>query len=345
METVARRWLLLTALIVLAAAALYLLQPLAGLVQLVLIGALLAYLADPLVRRLERRGWRRTPATSVLFTVIMLITSVAFVYLFPKLFQQLSALQEGVDLMAANDRLGQLEAQLNDLITTLGLSPVDVSGTLRAVAERYLQDALGLIPELLVLIANLVLIPLIMFFFMKDGRAMKKYVIGLIPNRYFEFALTVVHQMDQQLGSYLRGKLTASLVVSILSVPTLWLLGIEYALVLGAFNGFANLIPYLGPFLGGLLAIGVTALGTGTFADAPAIAIAFFVIQLIDNALLQPLVLSREVELHPLTIVLVVLAGGQFFGVLGLFLAVPAAAIVKVVLRETAQNLRRFGLA
>ena len=173
---------------------------------------------------------------------------------------------------------------------------------------------------------------------------MKKAFIQFVPNRYFEMILNVIHKIDQQLGSYLRGQFTEAFVVGFLSVIALWLLNVQYFIIIGTFAGLANLIPYVGPVAGAIPAIIVTLVNGGSPVSILYIVIAFTIVQLIDNVFLQPLVLSKSVNLHPLIIVFAVLIGGQFFGILGMLLAVPAAGIIKVTSSELYQGIRKFNL-
>ena len=194
------------------------------------------------------------------------------------------------------------------------------------------------------IISTVVIIPFVTFFLLKDGRDMKKLFISYIPNRYFEMSLNVLHKMDLQLGGYLRGQFIEAFVVGALAIFALWLLGIKYFILIGLFAGMANLIPYVGPVAGAVPAI-VVALTNGANIEVIAyIILAFIIIQLIDNVVMQPLVLSKSVNLHPLVIVIAILIGGNFFGVLGMFLAVPAAGILKVTSSEIYNGIRKFNI-
>jgi putative permease len=174
---------------------------------------------------------------------------------------------------------------------------------------------------------------------------MKKGFIDAVPNRYFEFSLNVLQKMDSQLGNYLRGQFLVALMIGTLSTITLWLLGVDFFLMIGPIAGLMNMIPYVGPIAGGLLAIIASVITSGQFDTIPGIVIAFTAIQIFDNSLLQPLILARNVELHPMLILLAILIGGKLFGIVGLLLAVPFAAILKVIIVETVVNFRRYHLS
>lgn len=324
---------------------LWVLASVRGVVTLVVLGALLAYLCDPLVNRLEARGLSRLPATIIVFGGISLVIVTALWLFFPAVAVQARAIQTGFDMERARAVVEEVETVLETRLAAVGVQDLDLMSSVQDFVTTHVNDVLNYVPGVLSLVTQLVIIPFIMFFLLKDGRRIKKGFITLVPNRYFEFTLTVLHKTDVQLGNYLRGQLIASLVVAALSIVALWLLGVDYFVLIGLFAGLTNMIPYLGPIAGASLAVLVSIITTGSLATVLPIIIAFVVIQAIDNAGVQPLVLARNVELHPLLILLTLILAGNYFGVLGLLLAVPITAVLKVFIQETLANLRSYRLA
>ena len=178
--------------------------------------------------------------------------------------------------------------------------------------------------------AHVVAVPFIIFFFLKDGRELKKRLISLVPNRYFEFALHLLYRMDLSLGNFLRGQFLDGLIFGILTTTAMWLLGVNYFLFIGAFAGLANLIPYVGPIAGASLAVVVVFVTNGDLAHVAYVLLAFAAIKLLDDSLIQPLTVAKSVKMHPLLVLLVIIVGGHFFGVLGMLLAVPVTGFLKV---------------
>ena len=242
---------------------------------------------------------------------------------------------------AIKDVEGWLEARL----AVLGVEDLDILGAIQQFIVTNVDDVLHYVPSLVVLITELGIFPLIMFFLLKDGRRIKKGFINLAPNRYFEFTLNVLHKTDVQLGNYLRGQFIASSVVAVLSIAALWLLKVDYFVLIGLFAGLTNMIPYLGPATGATVAALISVVTTGNFDTVLPIIVAFVIIQTIDNVGVSPLVLARNVKLHPLLILLTLILAGKFFGFLGLLLAVPVTAVLKVFVQETVTNLRSYHLA
>lgn len=338
------RWIKLIAVVATVVAVVWLLAPVGHVVQMVVLGALLAYLLDPLANRVEARGARRGVAAFVVFVGFILVLGVPLVLLAPVLADQIRSFQT-LDLSAASEAVSALEAWLGDRLAPLGVPAPDLNERMSEFAASHVGDIVGIVPGVLGLATQLLVIPFVGFFLLKDGRRFRKGFISLVPNRYFEFTLNVLRKADAQLGGYLRGQLLAATIVGLLATLTLWVLDVEYYFIIGTVAGLANMIPFLGPIIGAALAVVVAALTTGTFAKTIPILVSFALIQLIDNVGSQPLLLSRNVELHPVAILIVLLVAGELFGVLGLFLAVPAAAVLKVLAQEFITTFRLYRFA
>lgn len=324
------------------AAAAWLLAPVGDVVVLVVLGTLLAYLLDPLAVWLEARGMGRGLAAASIFAGLFVVIGVPLGLSMPALVRQVAALQEGIDLEATSELLAEIEQWLGDRLELLGGARPDLRAQVSVLLSEHLYDVVGFVPDVLALATQIVIVPVIAFFMLKDGRRFRRGFIGLVPNRYFEFTLNALRKADLQLGGYLRGQFLAALLVGLLATLALWLIGVDYYFIIGAVAGLANLIPFLGPLIGGAVAIAVSVATTGSFEQVALIVVAFSVIQLIDNLGSQPLLLSRNVELHPLVILLVLLAAGELFGLLGLLLAVPAAAVTKVLVQEFVTTFRSY---
>lgn len=336
------RWVKILLLAVAVVVVAGLLVPIRGVVQLLVLGGLVAYLLDPLAVRLEARGLSRGWASALVFGGLFVVIGVPLMLLFPSLAAQVSALQQGIDLEAASEMLEDVERWLGDRLAPLGVARPDLRERVATFTAEHLDDLVGFVPGVLGLATQFVIVPVIAFFLLKDGRRFRKAFISAVPNRYFEFTLNALRKADAQLGGYLRGQLLAALLVGLLATLALWLIGVDYYFLIGLVAGLANLIPFLGPFIGGAVAITVSVVTTGSFSETIPIAVAFALIQVIDNFGTQPLLLSRNVELHPLVILLVLLAAGEAFGLIGLLLAVPAAAVLKVLVQEFVTTFRRY---
>lgn len=338
-------WIKLLFVGLVVAAAVSFLARIGDVVEVLLVSALLAYLLDPLARWLEAHGLSRMLATTAIFVALLVGLGAFLGYLLPLLAGQLQAIQQGLNVQRVAAFVGEVERRLLANLSFLGVRELNLMATLQEFVTGQMENVMGYVAGMFSLLGNLVVVPFIVFFMLKDGRAMKKGLVNVIPNAYFEFSLNVLHKMDVQLGNYLRGQVLDALIVGLLSIVALRLLGVDYYVLIGAFSGVANLVPYVGPVVGGTLAVLVSVFTGGGMGQALLIVLAFVLIQLLDNSVILPLVVARNVELHPLLILLVVIVGGKFFGVLGMLFAVPATAVAKVMLVETVENLRRYRLA
>ena len=189
-----------------------------------------------------------------------------------------------------------------------------------------------------------VIVPFVAFFYLKEGRRLTRTLIELVPNAHFELCVNLLHQINGQIGGYIRGQILATSVVSILAIGGLTLIEVEHALPLGLLAGLANMIPFLGPLIG-FFAASVTALATGgEFGVVGEIVVVFLIIQMIDNVVIQPTVVAKSVEMHPLVILFVVMVGSQLMGIVGMLIAVPLTGILKVSSQTVYEGVRGYRL-
>ena len=181
-----------------------------------------------------------------------------------------------------------------------------------------------------------VIILFLTFFLLNGGQQMKKAVIQIVPNRFFEPALVLIEGLDRQLGDYLRSRLIQTIILSIVAAIGYWILGLRFAILIGIIAGLANLIPYIGPFIGAIPAIVVVFLESrfGLGWSLLAVIVLTLVIQIVDNAIITPLIIGKSVELGPVITIVVVLLGEQLLGLIGLLMAVPIAAMCKLIIEE-----------
>jgi putative permease len=322
----------------------WLLYELSTIVTILIIAALFAYILDPIASYLESKGISRTFATAIIFILVFVTFGILIWIFVPGLLGQLIDIQSSVSAETEDNIISSVENFIKTNIKIINVDALNLRDRIDSTFDIIANELVSILGNVLSILPAVIVIPFVVFFLLKDGRTMKKQFIEYLPNRYFEMALNVLHKIDIQLGGYIRGQFIEATVVALLSIIALWLLNVKYFTVIGVFAGLANMIPYVGPVAGAIPAIVITWLNGGTVPDILYIVIAFAIIQLIDNILLQPMVLSRSVNLHPLIIVLAILIGGQFFGLLGMLLAVPAAGILKVTSRELYNGIRRFRL-
>ena len=173
----------------------------------------------------------------------------------------------------------------------------------------------------------------------KDGRSVVNMVLGLVPNHLFETALSLIHQINFQIGQFVRARILESLIVGLVTAAGLLIISFPYAVLLGVFAGLTNFIPYLGPLMGAVPAFLIALVNGHTGLAVLMVALVYIVAQLIDAGFLIPLMVARIVDLHPVTVIVVIIAGAQLMGILGMIISIPVASTLKVTITTIYRHL------
>ena len=247
-------------------------------------------------------------------------------------------------LAETSNRAARIEPMLQPYLG----SDFRLAELIREHGERLMRTMLGgttlFIEGVISGLTFVVIVPFVAFFFLKEGRRLTRCLMAVVPNAYFELCLNLMYQANRQIGNYIRGQLLAVLVVSVLAISGLSILGVYYALPLGLLAGLANVIPFLGPLIG-IVCSSIVALATGGgLAMVAKVIVMFLVIQLIDNVLIQPTMVAKSVELHPLVVLFVVMVGSQLMGIVGMLIAVPLTGIAKVSGQTIYEGVKQYQL-
>lgn len=339
-----KKWLLLTVIFATG----FLLYLLAPVLMPFLVAALLAYLGDPLVDRMQGKGLPRTLAVVVMFVLLLAMFAGLVLLLVPALQQQLVSLAIAVptyiDWVQAhivpwlNQNFG-VSADLLDW-STLKSTAQENWSTFGGAAGGVMSWLSSSSMVLLAVFANLVLIPVVTFYLLRDWDHLVTRMRGLLPRKWEAIAVQLVTDSDTVLGAFLRGQLLVMLVLGVVYSLGLWWVGLELALIIGVVAGLVSFVPYLG-FIVGILLAGVAAFMQ--FHEAYyllLVAGVFGVGQALEGMLLTPMLVGDKIGLHPVAVIFAVMAGGQLFGFVGVMLALPAAAVIMVLLRYAHQQYR-----
>lgn len=335
--TDSQKWLVLFSLSA-TALLLYLLAPI---LMPFFAAALLAYLGDPLVDQLEKK-MSRTLAVTIVFTVLFAILTILVLLIFPLLAQQLTYLvkqmpsyidhlQQNIAPMLAQ-KLG-LDGQMIDfeLIKKLFTAHYAQAGGLVSQAVSSIASS-GLM--LVAWIANLVLIPVVTFYLLRDWDIMIARIDELLPRKAQPIIARLAKESDEVLASFLRGQFLVMIALGVVYSTGLWFIDLELALLIGMLAGLVSFVPYLG-FIVGILAASVAMLfQTQELMQLIPVAVVFGIGQLLEGMVLTPLLVGDRIGLHPVAVIFAVLAGGQLFGFVGILLALPVAAVLVVLLRH-----------
>lgn len=333
-----RHWLLIV-FIVAVGIAVHLLKPI---LMPFLVGALLAYLGDPLVDRLERAGMGRTAAVSTVFLALIVLAVLSLLIALPLLVDQMQVLgariqagfvwlqQTGIPLLRQKLDLPPGAMQLDSAREVLREHWGSAGSLLAGAWGRITGSGMTLIAWL----ANVLLIPVVTFYLLRDWDIMVARIRDLLPRRIEPRASLIAGECDEILGAFIRGQLIVMFVLGAIYAVGLWIVGLELALVLGLLAGLASIVPYLG-FIVGITAAGIA--GWFQFQDwwvMLQIGVVFGIGQMLESMILTPLLVGEKIGLHPVAVIFALLAGGQLFGFVGVLLALPTAAVVMVMLRH-----------
>lgn len=312
-----------------------------GIAQLLLVATLIAYLLNPLVSRLEVRT-SRTKATLIVFGLLVGGMAAAGVSLGPVVQQQVQDVQSSVNIQRVTDVIERFDRQISEVSRRFGGGPVNVKEQLEQTMDSWTDDLVNMAPGLLGLVTNVILVPFMAVFLLRDGPRIKRGLIRFVPNRYFEFSLEALHKIDIQLGNYFRGLVLEISVISVLAISVLGVLDVPAFVLIGLLAGITTVIPYAGSLLGGSVGVLVKLASTGSATAAALVLLAMLIIQISDEAFIQPLVFAQAVDLHPLEVLLAVWIAAQFFGVVGMVLAIPVTSAGKVVISEGAALIQQY---
>ena len=319
-------------------AILYLLSPI---LAPFLAGAIFAYILNPLVGRIVGRRVNRIVAV-VLVLLLCLVALVALVLvvlpLFAKEFgmmsERLPAFLDWLNRVAAPwlaQRLGRdVQFDLGTLKQLLG----DAFQSNQDLAPKLLGSARIGGMALLGIVINVLLIPVVLFFLLRDWPGIVARAEHLIPRHQIDRARIILSEIDAVLAEFLRGQLLVMLVMSVFYVTALWLAGLEFALPIGLLTGMLVFIPYVGAIAGFALGTISALLQFGSLPELAWVWLAFVAGQMLEGMVVTPWLVGERIGLHPVAVIFALLAFGQLFGFFGILLALPASAVLLVALRH-----------
>jgi len=321
----------------LAVALLYFVYLIRGIFLSLILAVILAYLLHPLVRMVESRGASRTMSIFIVFTAMFFVTAGLVLYGMPHIIAQLDEVREvvprytmEVKKLTASLQLQYARAGIPEALREIIDERIMwLEQALIRQAERVVEGILNLAGY----IFNVILAPIFAYYLLKDVEMFSQQVVSIIPAHRRHEVLALGREISKVVDSFVRGYLLVSVITGFLTYLALLMLKMEFALMLGVFAGLTNLIPYFGPFIGAIPAVALAMLVSKW--QVLKVIIAFVVIQQVEASIISPKILGDRVGLHPLLVILVLLAGGKLYGLTGLILAVPAAAIIRVLVYFT----------
>ncbi|WP_101760581.1 AI-2E family transporter [Oceanicoccus sp. KOV_DT_Chl] len=327
----------------------YLLQPI---LSPFLVGALLAYLGDPLADRLEARGIGRTLAVSIVFVGLTLVVALMLLLTVPLVGKQL-------DMLAT--KLPQWLHQFQQTVLPwaqqqfgVGVEPISAAelkaaisghwGTAGNLLKAFWSKIAGSSVAMLTWMANLVLIPVVTFYLLRDWDVVMARIHDLLPRNTESMVSKLAAECDEIIGAFIRGQLLVMFALAIIYSVGLSMVGLDLALLLGLIAGLASIVPYMG-FIVGITAASIACwFQFHEFIALLQVAGVFAVGQMLEGMLLTPLLVGDRIGLHPVAVIFAIMAGGQLAGFTGILLALPVAAVIMVLLRQLHRTYKESDL-
>jgi putative permease len=302
-----------------------------------LLGSLvIAYLLDNMATRLRRRGVPHGVAVAIVFLLFLSILWACFIWFVPLLTRQMAQLFQQIPYMVAEvqQALLGLPQRYPALVSEQQIREVfaGFNSELIRFGQRLLSFSVASLLTLITILIYLVLVPILVFFLLKDKSLIMGWVAGFLPkDRRLTHEVWV--EVDRQIGNYVQGKLVEILIVGVVAWIAFRFLGLQYAVLLAALTGFSVIIPYVGAIV---VTLPVALVAYFQFGLAPTfyyVLLAYGVIQFVDGNVLVPILFSEVVDLHPIAIIAAILLFGGLWGFWGVFFAIPLATVIQAILR------------
>ncbi|MDT8440507.1 MAG: AI-2E family transporter [Desulfuromonadales bacterium] len=311
-----------------------------------LLSLVLTFLLEPVVAFFERFTSRSGSILIVYVLLLGLLLALA-VWLIPQWNAFLASLVSDFPRYTET-----LTAHLKNLLDSLHdrfplVKTYDLPTRFGGWGQQLLAAVLASTPKSALRIGGLlIIVPLFTFFFLRDGRQIRRAAVSLAPNRHYEMVHDIAYLTSRQLSQFIRGRVLEAIIIGLVVTVGLSLTDIRFTAVLGLFAAVTNLIPYIGPIIGMIPGIVIAFVDFGASGQFWWVVIVYIVIAqvIIDNFILIPILISRVSNLHPLWVFLAIIVGGKLYGVIGMIIGVPIASIIKITLLEIRTYRRAFRL-
>jgi predicted PurR-regulated permease PerM len=302
----------------------------------IFIAYFLAFLLNPLVHWMERRGFGRVGPIFLILTLVFVLISAFALMMVPKVVVQLQQLFQRLPLLMdfLSERVGPISLQYlgYDVFTQWKeVLPTVISESAVYPAMNLLETVLSGTMRALGTMLVVLMIPILTFYILKDYYLLNEKLLRVVPRRYLSDVQEVFRRLSIVLGGLIRGQFLVCAILAAYYSAALSAVGVEMALLLGILSGVMNLVPFVGPLASLALTLFLAILGGAQLTQGMAILGVYLVANLVDNTVLTPRIVGKQMGISPLAVILALLAGGELLGFLGILLALPMMAMVKVL--------------
>lgn len=304
------------------------------------IAIIIAYMVNPLVNKLHKKRISKPVSILIVYALIVLILVSIMLFLVPELIRNTREL-----ISTLPELTGRCQNMINRFMNVIRSSdwPVDIKNTIFKeiengidIAEAYavgvLKKALGSFINVVKAMFDIVLAMIIAYYFIKDANFFKNAALSLVPRKWRNGIINTGRDIHGILTNFIQGQVLVAIIVGALETVGLLVIKVKYPLILGLVGGVLNIIPYFGPIIGAVPSVAMALI------DSPVKALwaaaVFTLIQQLDNTFISPKIIEGKLGLHPVTTILAVLVGGEFFGIVGMLIGVPVAAMLKAILKR-----------
>ncbi|MFC7391893.1 AI-2E family transporter [Scopulibacillus cellulosilyticus] len=328
----------------------FILKPVIIFIETIFLPVLLAgvcfYLFNPIINFLEKIGIKRIISILILYLVIIGIIALIIGSVIPPLRDQIQSLIDNIPKLTHEVQTIIKQVTQSKLVEKAGTSinsdiskiAKNVSGDLSKYVSNFSQGIVSFVGTLTEVILSIVVLPFLLFYLLKDGRKLPNYIVKFLPNQSQDEAKEILGDMNHALSAYIRGQIFVAICIGVLLFIGYLIIGLPYALLLAVIAMVTNVVPYLGPIIAISPAI-VIAFVTSPFMILK-LAIVWVVVQLLEGKVISPQVMGKSLHVHPITVIFVILTAGNLFGIVGIILAVPGYAILKVIVTHVYRFIR-----
>lgn len=312
----------------------------------IMMATVLYYLLNPIVNYLEKLKVKRVYSILLLYLIIIGLISILIVSVIPFLREQIMSLVHSFPQYTKD--VEKLIEQIvgsqfvNEAQKTLNINVPDLANNISNQVSKIVNNTwmgigvfVGAVKDF---ILALIIMPFILFYLLKDGKKLPKYILSLLPVSFRSQTFDVMKEINNSISLYIRGQIIVSFCIGFLLLIGFLIIGLEYASLLALIAAFTSIVPYLGP------AIAITPALIIAIVTSPImllkLIIVWTVVQLIEGKFISPQIMGRNLHIHPITIIFVILTAGNLFGVIGIILAVPGYAVLKVIITHLFEELK-----
>ena len=306
---------------------------------------IIAYLLNPIVIKMERRKIPRMAGILIIYFIFSVLLASLTIFVLPELINNTKELMNTVPEMT-----NRYQNMFNSFMSFIQTSnwPPDIKNSLSKEVQNGAAAAQGIIMdtlkkslmsliETLTMFLDFVMAMIIAYYFIKDAEFFKSAFLSITPRKWRNGIIKTGRDVHGVLSNFIQGQLITAVIIGTMEMIGLSLIKVKYPLILGVIGGIANVIPYFGPIIGAIPAVAI-ALIQSPIKALWAIAV-FIIIQQIDNAFISPKIIEGKLGLHPVSTIIAVLVGGEFFGIIGMLVAVPIMAILKIIIKNSVEAI------